>query len=73
MLAHYETFEKYSKIQKEKLKKKNTSPTSERQPHYSILLYFLPVILLNIFLYISDHIIYANLHPARLCKQLVFT
>lgn len=72
MLAHYETFEKYSKIQKEKLKK-NTSPTSERQSHYSILLFFLPVIFLNIFLYISDHIIYANLHPARLCKPLVFT
>ena len=56
-----------------KNEKKNTSPTSKRQSHYSILLYFLPVILLNIFLYISYHIICANLHAAHLCKQLVFT
>lgn len=69
MFARCENFEKHSKIQKEK----ETSPTSERQPHYNILLYFHPVILLGIFLYISDHIIYANLHSAHFCNQLVLT
>ena len=54
-----------------KKKEKETSSTSERQLHYNILLYFHPVILLGIFLYISDHIIYANLHSAHFCKQLV--
>lgn len=40
-----------------KKKEKETSPTSERQPHHNILLYFHPVILLGIYFW-----------PYHICK-----
>ena len=69
MLAH-EKFEKYSQMQR---KNKKKLPTSQKQLRYNISFYFLSVILLGIFLYISDHIIYADLNPDYFCKQLVLT